>query len=178
MWIGQIQGGVSIYVCKKHRSQRQKNKIKNMRDDGEAPINTEPAQIIKKGPSKKNKSKIVHNAVKCHFLQWYHFSMYIHITNKMCMYCHSEVILLATVEKPASDYSPSNLPSTNDPSCTLAVGVKLLCQRYYRWQGCWIQTDAWPRLVLGDKTWELDQPVRQTHVWTPCQLGIGHSILL
>lgn len=34
------------------------------------------------------------------------------------------------------------------------------------------------RQVLEAKTREPDQPVKQTHVWTPCQLGTGHSILL
>lgn len=47
-----------------------------------------------------------------------------------------------------------------------------------KWQCRWVQTDTWPRLLLGGKTWELDQPARQTHVWTPCQLGTGQSQLL
>lgn len=136
MWTGQIQGGVSIYVPKKHRSQRPKKKKIYERRWWSSNKHRSRADY-QKGTKQKIWAKLFTkqwNVIFCSvntFQSTFTLRLWIS-TDKSCMYCHSEVILLATVEKPASDYSPSNSPSTNDPSCTLAVGVKLLCQRYYR----------------------------------------------
>lgn len=79
---------------------------------------------------------------------------------------------------PQSKYFPSTcLQQVTRPHCGRPVSNHYVNATTNNTSGR-IQTDAWPRLVLGDKIWELDQPVRQTHVWTPCQLGRGHSIRL
>lgn len=55
------------------------------------------------------------------------------------------------------NYFHSNLPSTNDLTCQYPMLIlrKITCGR-------WIVTAAWARQVLGGKTWEPDQPVKQT----------------
>lgn len=101
-----------------------------------------------------------------------------HSTNYF--YCLTRDLVQATVENlPHRDYFQSNLPSTNNLTCTLAGQCQTVMPTLLKiTHGRWILTAAWARQVLGGKTWELDQPVRQTHVWTPRQLGTGHSIPL